>query len=424
MTTIIFLACFFFFMWRGYQKGFIGSISRVVSLFIAYPAAIFFTKPFAEILRQHSSLDGLMVFMVAGFIIFLVVSVAVSLLFKFVAKLMPQNTFTETGSKIGGLGMGMIIGGVFGLLVVYMIDLLAKPSQSAASIAATMEHNAKNKTPNNSEESLQEFNARIKNTPTPPIHTTDSFIDTAAKKLVSTAASTAVNLTLSDTTSAQLTQTFARNPQVMLNHVQQMTNNNQLKQLLEKPDFQNELNHGNVHTLVDNKDFQTLMQNSDMQAILASAEETNGENFSQEEAAGKLISAWQKIATLKNDPRVLDIVNDSTFQEQLNSPNKIPLLMNPKMRELTEIMFNGESESISSVADVSNAAIHNKTHYKIEDLNQGTTHARTEELPPINNPNGTQPANTGNNEPQTEKKIYRWTDENGKVHYSDSPVKN
>ena len=63
LSSIVFIVILAFFTWRGYQKGFVGAISHVLSFIVAYPAAIFLTKPFANILRAHTGLDGLILFL-------------------------------------------------------------------------------------------------------------------------------------------------------------------------------------------------------------------------------------------------------------------------------------------------------------------------------------------------------------------------
>ena len=413
MTTIIFIVILAFFTWRGYQKGFVGAISRVLSFIVAYPAAIFLTKPFANILRAYTGLDGLILYLVAGCTIFLVASLLVTLILNFLASLAPSNSITETGSKIGGVVFGAIIGGVFGLIAVYLIDLVVKP---AAPVIANQQQQKNPSAPSDEEaESIKQYvvdgGELVKQSVS---DSKESFIDSAAKKLVSTAASTAVGVITSDKGSSQLTKNLTQDPQAMLNHVQNMTNNGEVKKLLSNPKFQAELHHGNVESLIQNKDFQQLLKNPDMQAIIASDEESS-DKAAEQVAAEKMIQAWQKVVTLKNDPRVLDIMNDPAFQAQLNSPNKLPLLMNPKMRQLSEIIFSSEqgNETVESVKQ-SPTAQKSKAHYTLEDITEGTGQKAKEESL----------SDTHKREEQPEVKIYRWTDENGKVHYSDKPIKN
>lgn len=414
MTTIVFIVILAFFTWRGYQKGFVGAITKVLSFIVAYPAAIFLTKPFATILRAYTGLDGLILFLVAGCSIFLIASVLVTLLLNSLARLAPTNEFTETGSKMGGAAFGVIFGGVMGLIAVYVIDIVAKPSHSAQHIAAASEQDGANIN-QQSDEAADSIKKYVVAEGAP---VNDSFIDTAAKKMVSTAASTAVGIMTSDKATSQITKTLTQDPQAMLNHVQNITNNGEFRQLLDKPEFQAELNRGNVASLMQNKDFKELIQNPDMQAIISTTDDA-GDKSSEQAAAEKMIQAWQKVETLKNDPRVLDIVNDSAFQAQLNSPNKLPLLMNPKLRELSEIIFSSDvnSATFNRSAKTTTAAESkkSKTHYVVEDITNGVKQTH--------NNSGAENSNTDKKSEQQEEKLYRWTDEDGKVHYSDKPIK-
>jgi hypothetical protein len=120
-------------------------------------------------------------------------------------------------------------------------------------------------------------------------------------------------------------------------------------------------------------------------------------------AAEKMVEAWSRVQTIKHDPRVIAIISDPEFQQQLNSTNKLPLMMNQKLNQLTEIIFNSETVPANGMGE-----------YQVQDISGTATGART--MPTNNNSatgEDTKPAAT----------IYRWTDENGQVHFSDIPVK-
>jgi len=418
LTTVVFIAILLFFTWRGYQKGFIGAITRILSFVIAYPAAIFFTKPFANFLRGFIGLDGLILFLVAGCTIFLGVSLAVTLLLSGIARLVPQTQFTETSSKIGGTIFGVVIGSVFGLIAVYIVDILVKPKQLNTEFANTQPENVRNKNQTKEEEDAIKKYVVSEDTPikAPNTFSKDTFIDTTAKKMVSNAASTAVAIITDDKATSQITKAITQDPQATLSHVQNMTNNGEFKELLNKPSFQAELNRGNVEALKQNKDFQRLMENPDMQAIISSGDDLSADKSGEHAAAEKMIQAWQKVSTLKNDPRVLAIVSDEAFQAQLNSTNKLPLMMNPKMRELAEIIFNSDPNGATANTLEEDASANEKSnvHYTIEDITDGHAQTDTEVVTD----------KTEKDTEQSEKKLYRWTDESGKTHYSDKPIKN
>lgn len=394
ITTIIFFALLAFFTWRGYQKGFIGSITRVLGWIVAYPAAIVFTKPTAKLIMQHTALDGLLVYFIAGSAIFLLVSFLVSLLLNLLAKLIPETDATQVGSRIGGASIGVLMGALVGLLVVYAIGLVLTPKVQPIQNEQTVDISL---TDNNSDNTN-----RAPATGVPHVRdlakSNDSFIEASAKKLMGNAAATAVDLALDDKTTTQITKAFVENPQSMLTHVQQVANDGQMKNLMADEKIQSILNTGDTRALMRDPAFKELMNNPSVQALMSQSD-VNSDAGSQA-AAEKMVQAWNRVQTIKHDPRVIAIISDPEFQQQLNSSNKLPLMMNPKLNQLTEIIFSSETMPANGMGN-----------YQIQDINAAATNT----------------ASTTNKESGEDSKpattIYRWTDENGQVHYSDKPVK-
>jgi uncharacterized membrane protein required for colicin V production len=393
LTTFAFFALLAFFTWRGYQKGFIGSIVRILGWIVAYPAAIVFTKPLATLLMRHTALDGLLVYFVAGASIFLLVSFLVSLILHGISRLIPKNDKVEISSKIGGAGVGILMGALVGLLVVYFLGLLltpkphVNPEQTLVGEAATpaQEQISRQPAPNvPSIRDLQKHN--------------DSFIEASAKKLIGAAASTAVNLALEDKTAAQITTAFVQDPQSMLTHIQQVTNAGQMKNLLADEHIQSILTTGDTHALKRDPAFQEMMANQSVQALLSQSDVSSEEG--SQAAAEKMVAAWSRVQTIKHDPRVIAIINDPEFQQQINSPNKLQLLTNPKLNQLASIIFSNETLAANGMGS-----------YEIRNVDERAGRS------PVN-----LPAENGDEKPKTT--IYRWTDEKGQVHYSDKPVNN
>lgn len=394
ITSIVFFALLAFFTWRGYQKGFIGSINRILGWIVAYPAAIIFTKPAAKLLMQHTSLDGLIVYFIAGSIIFLLVSLLVSLLLNLLAKLIPATEATQIGSKIGGAGVGVLMGALIGLLVVYAIGLVltpkvqSLPNEQVNDISTT-------DNPDNTEHPPAIGVPHVRDIE----KSNDSFIEASAKKLMGNAAATAIDLALDDKTTTQITKAFVENPQSMFTHVQQVTNDGQMKDLIADEKIQSILTTGDTNALLRDPGFQDLMNNPSVQALLAQSDVKS--DVGAQAAAEKMVAAWSRVQTIKHDPRVIAIISDPEFQQQLNSANKLPLMMNPKLNQLTEIIFNSETVPANGMGQ-----------YQVQDINEAGAGTTPENNNSISGED-TKPAAT----------IYRWTDENGQVHFSDIPVK-
>lgn len=411
-VTIFFLAIVAFFIWRGYQKGFIGSITRPLSWLIAYPTAIIFTKPLAALLIQHTALDGMMVYFIAGAVLFLGVSVLVAGLLNGLAKLVPRNATTDTGSKAAGASVGLLVGSVIGLLAVYGITLIKKPAptdQSTQELAHTHSIASTPSEPSGHTAKLHSANTQSPTAKVPHIKdldsAKDSFIETSAKKLIGSVAATAVDVALDDSTATQVTKAFVQDPQTMLGHVQHVVNDGKMKALLADESIQSQLTTGDVHQLMDNPGFQDVMSNEHMQALVATADNTETGTTGRQATAEKMIAAWQRVNHLKHDPRIIAIINDPEFQQQLNSPNKLSLMMNPKLNQLAELIFSQETQATNGMG---NYKVHG---YEVHDYDK---HSKDE-------PGSAQYSNPA--DPATENKpptkIYRWTDADGNVHYSD-----
>ncbi len=413
ITTIVFFALLAFFTWRGYQKGFIGSITRILGWIVAYPAAIIFTKPAAKLLMEYTALEGLIVYFIAGSAIFLLVSFLVSVLLNLFAKLIPETDATKTGSRIGGAGVGVLMGALVGLLVVYVIGLVVTPEaqpQQQTKDALLVENTESPANANNTANVNTNANTNANNggTPTTGVphvrdldKSNDSFIEARAKRLIGNAAATAVDLALDDKTTTQITKAFVENPQTMLTHVQQVANDGQMKDLIADENIQSLLTTGDTQALMRAPEFQALMDNPSVQALMAQSD-VNSEVGSQA-AAEKMVHAWNRVQAIKHDPRVIAIISDPEFQQQLNSPNKLPLMMNSKLNQLTEIIFSSEATPANGMGT-----------YRVQNMdNAGTNNTIA--------PAATNPAIEEDSKPATT--IYRWTDENGQVHYSDKPTK-
>ncbi len=419
LATGIFGALIFFFLWRGYQKGFIGSITRIVSWLVAYPAAIFLTKPIAQLVFKHSNFDGMIVYFVVGSLIFLIVSLSVSKLLNYRSHDDKEDKEKSQASKIAGATVGGLVGGVLGLLAVYAIGVSKTPSAESSRNNDQADVNAQEifYSPPDNQNINQDINQNLNQLSKATHRHDESLIDMSAKKLVSNVAAAVVDLTLKDQTTTNLTKAFAEDPQSMLGHIQQLSNDGQIKNLLADTKIQEILSKGDAAALSNNQDFQNLIRNPDMQAILENAGTDKTGKTSSVLTAEKMIAAWARTSAIKNDPRVIAIISDPEFQQQLNSTNKLPLLTNPKLKILTALIFSNQATTENETAPTNSKPGDNNTksnHYKVTDITEGLKQKQAE--PALEK-------NTTQTEEKIEKQIYRWTDESGKVHYSDKPTK-
>jgi hypothetical protein len=156
----------------------------------------------------------------------------------------------------------------------------------------------------------------------------DSFIESISKKVVSGTLTAAASLTSNNPTTKTLTQALSNNPEVAVDNLKNFINDDNVKQALTDPEIQNLLNKGNTKELLKNQSFRTLINNKNMKAMFAGQKE--------EDVAKSMVVVWKKVDSIKNNPRVIEIMSDESFIEQINSANTL-LLNNPKLKELADI---------------------------------------------------------------------------------------
>ncbi len=307
---IIVLAC----AWRGYRKGFLRSIAGLAALLVAYPAAIFFTKPFAAFLTQATGLEGMLVYFIAGFLIFMTVSMLVGLLLN--RPTPPQEITLDSGetltvspdvttaSRVCGAAAGLVIGSAAGLLAVYMISVFQQQPGTSASMATSSSERA--------------------------------FLETSARRLASTVAATAADFVFDDPTTTALAKSFVDDPRAMLVHVQGvMDNSEQVAAVMSNEQIKSLVATGDVEGLMRVPDFQALVNDEHMQALLpsgGSSEET------AQATAETLVSTWGRMNQVTNDPEFMALMADPELQKKLQERD-MSLMTDPRLTQLAEIIF-------------------------------------------------------------------------------------
>lgn len=320
IATITFFAIVAGCAWRGYRRGLLRSVLVIAGGVAAYVAAILLTRPVAEFLVDKSALDGLLVYIVAGSAVFCVASLLLNVPLKLLAR---RNAAPELshGAKLGGAAIGVVAGTLVGLLAVYAISLVQQPQ--------TVEVTPGVWTPVSTGEDAY---ARS------PL---DTFLVTNARKLLGAAAELAVDIALDDPSAAQFARAFVEDPRAMMGHAQQMANDERVTALMSDAQFQQRVKAGDVDAVMATPAFQDLMQDSHVQALVA--ESGADPEASEREVAETLVTVMGRAARIQEDPRVVAILNDPDFQRKLNAQDRLALVTDPRLKELTEILFSGST---------------------------------------------------------------------------------
>jgi uncharacterized membrane protein required for colicin V production len=356
-SLIIFIAVAVFFTYRGYQKGLIRSLSRLLSLLAGYIASILFIGPTSTIVASLFQLQGIVPFIIAALFLFIAGGVAVSFLFLLLGKMIPEQESTSTASSIGGAALGLGVGVVIAFVIVWTFAFVrdVRPAQQTDAITDTQK----------------------------------SSIENLTNRVAGKAVNSAMSMASADPEVTNLSTALVEAPAEVAFHAQRLANSNDLSALLGDSLNQSVVNSGDIAAVKKLPAFQKLVNNPDMQALAKSAgmtSESTDHATLETALAVQLVDITARVQRVQNNQRVQEILSDPEFQQKIQSNNPLELLTNSRLLELADIIF-------------SDTAAPNNPANKETDANQ------TE--------------NNSPETPKQQTTIYSWTDKDGKIHYSD-----
>lgn len=375
-SLIIFVVVVLWFGFRGYHNGLLKSISRILSLVAGYGCAILFTNSFASVVGSQLGLQGMIGIMVASMILFFGASILVGLLFWVVARLVFEQQPPSTASHIGGAVVGSLMGVLFAIIIVWALSFAREMNLTGKAMAPA------------------------------PAAAESSGIEAMASRVTGSAVSAALAMGPVDAEVARFGSALLESPAEIAQHGQRLMEGRELKALVQNPANQRVLSRGDAAAVQALPEFQALAQNPDLRAIARAAgldeqAARNGRSVDAE-LAQQMVDIWGRTERIKHHPRVQEIVSDPAFQQRLQSGDPMDLLNSAELLELTGIVFSDEAApgyggSPSSVSTSSiGAASSDSGSSEKTTAGAGAVAGKT-----------------------TEKKLYRWKDDSGRIYYSD-----
>jgi uncharacterized membrane protein required for colicin V production len=348
-----------FFAYRGYKKGLLKSLSRILSLVAGYIAAILYTEQVSTILESQYQLQGIVWFLTAALVLFFGTAIAVNILFWLFAKLIPATDSPSTASSLGGATVGLVIGVIAAIAIVWTYAFLRDIHFAEVADAV----------------------ANLK----------PSKIESLSSKVASKAVNTALSMGSAKPEITNLGTALIASPAEIAQHVQQLSASNDLNELLSDPGNQALLNRGDVAAVKKLPALRKLARNPDMLALAKSAgivdDSANNSGAVETALARQVTDIWKRVHRVRNNQRVQEILNDPEFQQKIQSGNPIDLLSNARLLELADIIYSDEAVPDETQKPESNSIEPESSLQKI---------------------------------PEEEIKIFSWVDENGRIHYSDT----
>ena len=119
ISLVIFLSVVIIFAFRGYRSGVYITLTKIASYLVAYLVTFLYAKPASLIVQSFLSLTGLLSYLVASILLFILTSVFASLIITMILKIVGKGSEKSKLSSISGGLLGGSVGIVFGFLAVW-----------------------------------------------------------------------------------------------------------------------------------------------------------------------------------------------------------------------------------------------------------------------------------------------------------------
>ncbi len=356
-SLIIFITVVAYFAYRGYQKGLLKSLSRVLSLLAGYVASIIFTGQTADIVGSVFELQGIVTFVIAALFLFIAGGIAVSFLFLLIGKLLPEKETPSAASSLGGAALGSGVGVAIAFIIVWTFAFVRDIRPEIETVAS--------------------------------VETEMSSIENLTNQVAGKVVNTAMSLTSAEPEITKLSTALVKAPAEVALQAKRLASSNDLSALLGDPRNQAMLNSGDVKAVQKLPAFQQLMNNTDMLALAKSAgmlsepADTGGVEVA---LAGQLVDIWGRMQRVQNNSRVQEILADPEFQQKIQSNNPVDLFTNARLLELADIIFS-DTATPGNTTDKTASSVQSESS-----------------LPAV---------------PKKPTRIHSWTDKEGVMHFTD-----
>ena len=382
ISAVILCAITAYFGWVGYTKGALLAVRGMLSSLAGYLFAYSFAGDVGAYLSTHFHLSQLVAVLVASAVIFFLAVVITTLLITQVRQVL---VILREGDEDHDLRLGVIVGGGAGLFAGLVVVWLAGVVLDAISL--------------------------VKPVVAQTIPRSSDPVRTVAGEMVGGIVSYAVGQKSGkDTLAPQMAGELIADPVAVSQQLVTLSHSEEIHFLFTDPAMQELLAQSRDEELMVQPAFQKLMQQPEASSLL----NTMGNSFfgqksqaEQERQAAHLLSyMWQRGEAVRTDPRFAAIMEKPETREMLAHPNPLAWMTNPDLQTLASIAFEAspttnqlQPSQLQSYTPVT------KAQWEPADPGSGTAAG------------GSAATETTQ---QNDHVIYRWTDDQGMKHISNT----
>ncbi len=322
MTFGALLFIILFAVW-GFFRGFWKSLAAIISLIAAYFASVLLATPCAIILSEHFGLGAVndkILWGGASVGLFIVVSFVVRLAVTVLGKALPIDNLIinrSTGALLnGGYGTSMVV------FIVWALAFSLETVDGATGIVAKMDVEGEVKKPlvvtwsRSIMSEILQWNAKSNGASAAVTEATKAFAENPSEVLGS----------IKSTLELQEFRALISNPAL-----QELARNRDFDALKHSPEYEDFINHTSVMQL---------------QALIM----PSGTEESKNEVADYLLSIWHDVDIVKNDPEVMQMMQDSEVQSFLRGgASKVSVSLLGKGRDLLSLISKKAGDAASAL---------------------------------------------------------------------------
>lgn len=297
-----------YFCYRGYRLGLGIVLTRVICVVAAYLLAITFADNLAIIISEKSSFEGLIAYFIAGFSIFVISSILISIIFNVLLNILGKVTDGKSKLPIlGGIANGFI--GVFvGLAIVWFVNI-ANTALNQGKMPA------------------------------------DNIINNWSQKLMGDSIDSALSMQFPQAPQlVGIASYVLKNPARGIQDGITLANDPDIKTLVNSRKIQRMVQKRDLIGLMTAKEIDNVLEDKTVQRIL---DETNvlGEIDVTDKIALKtrltqeVMTTLVRVESIKQNPRFKQLTNDPELKRMLRANDVVGLMSSPKVKEIANIVM-------------------------------------------------------------------------------------
>jgi len=297
-----------YFIYRGYRLGLGLVLARLASLIGAYFLAISYAANGATLLSEKTALQGLAAYFAAGFAIFVISAIAISIALKIVLHVLGKLTDGKSALPIPGAFANGLIGVFVGLVLVWFANM--------ANTAITNGELPPDNLVNNWSQQL--VGGSIDSVLSQQFPEAPQLVGVASYVLKNPARSIKDGITL------------ANDPDV-----ERLVSSKKIKRMVQKRDVLGLMTAKEINAVLDNKTVQRILDGTNVLGDVDVTDKTAVKMRLTQEVMTTLI----RVEAVKQNPRFKKLTRDPELSRMINNNDVMGLLGSPKVKEIAQIVM-------------------------------------------------------------------------------------